>query len=152
MSGEEDAVAAMVDQGVEWLGEGGMKAGRRGFAGFLDYPYGIDNYNALPSFLLRGNPDFYHRYFKNARFLTEKGQVDYTAPLTPEILARYREMLEAARRMGVVVKSWREYGFLAAVDVWTDVPNERFSRHWGWNRRTRDRVRPLPLPPRPAPP
>ena len=50
----------------------------------------------LPSFLLRGNPASYHRYFKEAGFVTEKGQVDYTAPLTPEILARYRRMAEAA--------------------------------------------------------
>jgi len=146
MTGEEDAVAAMMDQALEWLAQRGMKAARSGFAAFLDYPYAIDNYNALPSFLLRGNPDFYHRYFKNARFLTEKGQVDYTAPLTPEILARYREMLEAARRMGAVVKSWREYGFLAAVDLWTDVTNEAFSRHWGWNPITRDEVRPMLTP------
>ena len=33
-----------------------MSAARSGFAAFLDYPYAIDNYGALPSFLLRGNP------------------------------------------------------------------------------------------------
>src|SRR6266436_1198852 len=55
-------------------------------------------------------------------------------------------MLEAARRMGAVVKSWREYGFLAAVDLWTDVTNEAFSRHWGWNPITRDEVRPMLTP------
>ena len=81
-----------------------MNAVRSGFAAFLDYPYAIDNYDALPSFLLRGNPASYHRYFKNARFVTEKGQVDYTAPLTPEIHARYRQMIEAAAATGVTIK------------------------------------------------
>src|SRR5208337_4672536 len=56
---------------------------------------------SLPSFLLRGNPPAYHRYFKQAGFVTEKGQLDYTAPLTPEILARYRRMADAAGLAGV---------------------------------------------------
>ncbi|MGH7934219.1 MAG: hypothetical protein ACREQN_13805 [Candidatus Binataceae bacterium] len=146
MAGEEDAVAAMLDEALNWLARRGMKAARSGFAAFLDYPYAIDNYDALPSFLLRGNPDFYHRYFKNARFATEKGQTDYTAPLTPEILERYRQMIEAARQAGVTVKSWREYGFLASIDVWTEVTNAAFARHWGWNPITRQEVRPMLMP------
>ena len=36
--------------------------------------------------------------------MTEKGQVDYTAPLTPEILARYRGMIEAAAAAGVEMR------------------------------------------------
>ena len=148
---EEDAVAAMLEEALTWLERQGMTAARSGFAAFLDYPYAIDNYGALPSFLLRGNPDCYHRYFKNSRFLTEKGQVDYTAPLTPEILERYRQMLEAAQRAGVTIKSWRDYGFLAAIDVWTDVTNAAFDRHWGWNPITRSEVRPMLLPLQPTP-
>lgn len=146
MPGEEDAVAALLDAALEWLARRGMEAARSGFAAFLDYPYAIDNYGALSSFLLRGNPDCYHRYFKNARFLTEKGQVDYTAALTPEILERYRQMNEAARRTGVGIKSWREYGFMSAIDVWTDVTNSAFEHHWGWNPITRQEVRPMLLP------
>jgi hypothetical protein len=146
LPGEEDAVAALFDQAVEWLARRGMDAARSGFAAFLDYPYAIDNYGELPSFLLRGNPDCYHRYFKNARFFTEKGQVDYTAPLTADLLDRYRQMGDAANRAGVAVKSWREYGFMAAVDVWTDVTNAAFLRHWGWNPITRQEVRPMLMP------
>ena len=71
---EDDAVRAMLDEAVDWLRRRGMKAARSGFAAFLDYPYAIDNYGELPSFLLRGNPDYYHRYFKNAGFATEKGR------------------------------------------------------------------------------
>ena len=133
LEGEDVAVAAMLDEAVQALRERGMRAVRSGFAAFLDYPYAIDNYDSLPSFLLRGNPASYHRYFKEAGFVTEKGQVDYTAPLTPEILARYRRMAEAAAIAGVTIQSWREYGFLAAIDAWTDVTNAAFDRHWGWN-------------------
>ncbi len=146
LPGEPDAVAAMLEEAMTWLMRRGMKAARSGFAAFLDYPYAIDNYGALPSFLLRGNPDYYHGYLKNARFMTEKGQVDYTAPLTPDHLERYRRMTEAARAAGVVIRSWRDYGFLAAVDVWTDVTNAAFARHWGWNSITREEVRPMLTP------
>ena len=110
-----------------------MTAARSGFAAFLDYPYAIDHYAELPSFLLRGNSDCYHRYFKNSGFLTEKGQVDYTAELTPEILERYTQMIASAEQSNVAIRSWREYGFLAAIDVWTEITNKAFARHWGWN-------------------
>src|SRR5580700_5419885 len=130
LDGEDVAVAAMLDEAVQLLRERGMRAVRSGFAAFLDYPYSIDNYDSLPSFLLRGNPASYHRYFKEAGFVTEKGQVDYTAPLTPEILARYRRMADSAAVAGVTIQSWREYGFLAAIDAWTDVTNAAFDRHW----------------------
>lgn len=146
LPGEHDAVAALLEKALEWLARRGMEAARAGFAAFLDYPYTIDNYGTLSSFLLRGNPDCYHSYFKNSRFATEKGQVDYTVPLTPEILERYRQMVEAALRSGAAIKSWREYGFMAAIDVWTDVTNAAFKRHWGWNPVTRQEVRPMLLP------
>ena len=142
----DDAVAALLAAAIDWLAKRRMQAARSGFAAFLDYPYAIDGYDQLPSFLLRGNPECYHRYFKNSRFYTEKGQVDYTAPLTPEALERYGEMVYSAQRAGVTLKSWREYGFLAAVDAWTDVINSAFSRHWGWNPISREEVRPMLLP------
>lgn len=130
---QDDAVAAMLEQALARVRERGMTAARTGFAAFLDYPYAIDNYNELPSFLLRGNPPYYHRYLKNAGFETEKGQTDYTAALTDQMLERYRGMVEAAGRGGAQIVSWRRFGFLAAVDAWTDVTNSAFERHWGWN-------------------
>lgn len=142
----DDAVNAMLTSAMEWLRRGKLESVRSGFAAFLDYPYAIDNYGSFPSFLLRGNPEYYHRYLKNAGFETEKGQIDYTAALTPEMLARYERMVEAARMAGVVVRSWREYGFLAAVDAWTEVTNAAFARHWGWNPISRDEVRPMMSP------
>ena len=60
---EDVAVAALLEQAAASLRERGMRAVRSGFAAFLDYPYAIDNYDSLPSFLLRGNPPSYHRYF-----------------------------------------------------------------------------------------
>jgi ribosomal protein S18 acetylase RimI-like enzyme len=148
---EEDAVAAMLSEAMTWLVRHDMKAARSGFAAFLDYPYAIDNYGALPSFLLRGNPECYHRYFKNAGFVTEKGQVDYTAPLTPEIQERYRRIVQASQAGGLTIRSWRDYGFLAAIDAWTDITNAAFDRHWGWNPISRAEVRPMLLPLQPTP-
>ncbi|MGH7907366.1 MAG: hypothetical protein ACREP6_12145 [Candidatus Binataceae bacterium] len=143
MPDEDEVVTAMLERALEWLSERGMKAARSGFAAFLDYPYAIDNYGELPSFLLRGNPDYYHACFKNAGFMTEKGQADFTAALNPATLARYHELIERAARRGVSIKSWREFGFLTAVDAWTDVTNAAFAEHWGWNPITREEVRPM---------
>lgn len=143
LTDEDDAVAQLLSEAIEWLQQRGMQAARSGFAAFLDYPYAIDGYNELPSFLMRSNPACYHRYFKNARFYTEKGQVDYTAAFTPELLQRYAAMTRAAAQGGVALKSWREYGFLAAIDAWTDVINQAFDRHWGWNPISHAEVRPM---------
>lgn len=140
---EDEAVGAMLAESRRWLLERGMRAARSGFAAFLDYPYAIDTYGSFPSFLLRGNPPSYHRYFKDAGFVTEKGQVDYTAPLSVEMIARYRAMAESADVTGVTIRSWREFGFIAAIDAWTDVTNAAFARHWGWNPVTRAEVRPM---------
>ncbi|HYB91262.1 MAG TPA: hypothetical protein VEC38_09465 [Candidatus Binataceae bacterium] len=143
LDGQDDAAAEMLGAAAEWLRSRGMRAARGGFAAFLDYPFAIDNYGRLPSFLLRGNPACYHRYFKNGGFETEKGLVDYTATLSPDLIARYRSMVEAAGAAGVAVRSWREYGFPMAIDAWTDITNDAFSRHWGWNPVTRAEVRPM---------
>ncbi len=143
---QDEAVAAMLEEASQWLLSRGMKAARSGFAAFLDYPYAIDNYGELPSFLLRGNPDYYHRYFKNAGFATEKAMVDYTAALTPEILARYQHICDSAQAAGVSIRSWRDYGFAAAVDAWTEVTNAAFERHWGWNPVTLGESRPMLIP------
>ena len=55
---ENQATVAMLRAAMEWLRARGMAAVRSGFAAFLDYPYAIDNYDRLPSFLLRGNPAY----------------------------------------------------------------------------------------------
>ncbi|MGH7814414.1 MAG: hypothetical protein ACREQI_10500 [Candidatus Binataceae bacterium] len=145
LEGYDAAVAAMLDAAAGWLRERGMRAVRSGFAAFLDYPYAIDNYEALSSFLLRGNPPSYHRHLKNAGFVTEKGQVDFTIPLAREILDRYRT-IAAANPAGIEVRSWREFGFAGAIGAWTAVTNAAFDRHWGWNPVTREEVRPMLAP------
>src|SRR2546421_2426061 len=91
---EGDATVTMLEAAMKWLRDREMNAVRSGFAAFLDYPYSIDNYERLPSFLLRGNPAYYHRYLKDAGFEVEKGQIDYTAPLEAERLSRYREIVD----------------------------------------------------------
>jgi hypothetical protein len=143
LADEGDATNAMLEQACNWARERGMTAVRSGFAAFLDYPYAIDNYGRLPSFLLRNSPEYYHTYFKNAGFLTEKGMTDFTIALTPQTLATYPNMIETAARRGVQVRTWREHGFMDAVDAWTDVTNTAFEHHWGWNPITREEVRPM---------
>jgi len=138
---ENEAVAALFEKACEWLSEQGMTACRSGFAAFLDYPYTIDNYDELPSFLLRGNPPYYHQHFKNAGFITEKGQVDYTASLDAENLRSLSRLIEKATANGAAIKSWREYGFARSVDSWADVTNAAFASHWGWNPISRAEVR-----------
>jgi len=146
MPDEDEAVSMMLEGAVESLRRQGMTAARAGFAAFLDYPFAIDNYGELPPALLRGNPAYYHRYFKNAGFTTEKGLSDYTTEFTPALIDRYRRMMEGARRAGFAIQTWREYGFFAAIDAWTNVINSAFDRHWGWNPVSREEVRPMLMP------
>jgi len=146
LEAEGAAVAALIKTASEWLRGRGMRAVRSGFAAFLDYPYTIDNYGQLSSFLLRANPPSYHRYLKGSGFETEKGQADFTAPLDANALERYRRMVAAAGAAGTTIRSWREYGYLAAIDEWTDVTNAAFDRHWGWNPVAREEVRPMLMP------
>jgi hypothetical protein len=140
---ENEATVAMLNEAAEWLRARGMSAVRSGFAAFLDYPYTIDNYGRLPSFLMRGNPAYYHCYLKDAGFEVEKGQIDYTASLDAPMVQRYRETVAAVRMGGATIRSWRQFGFFAAIDAWTDVTNAAFARHWGWNPVTRPEVRPM---------
>jgi ribosomal protein S18 acetylase RimI-like enzyme len=139
---ETAAAVAVLEEACARLRLRGLKAARSGFATFLDYPYAIDNYEAFPSFLLRANPEYYHAYFKNAGFFTEKGMVDYTMALTQQVLHNYRLAVSAARERGFTVQSWREYGFARAVDAWVDTTNASFARHWGWSPASRAQVRP----------
>jgi len=143
MRNEDEAATALLEAAAQWLRERAMKAARSGFAAFLDYPYAIDNYGGFPSFLLRANPAYYHRYLKNAGFETERAQLDYTTHLMPDVRLRYRGMIDAATRGGVELRSWREFGFLAAIDAWTSVTNVAFREHWGWNPVTNAEVRPM---------
>jgi len=92
----------MLDEGcANRCGERGMRAVRSGLRGISR----LSVCDRQPTNRCRRsccgeNPASYHRYFKEAGFVTERGQVDYTAPLTPEILARYRRMAEAAAIAG----------------------------------------------------
>jgi hypothetical protein len=146
LDGEDEAVAALLDHALARLRIRTMRAVRSGFAAFLDYPYAIDNYGRLPSFLLRANPACYHRYFKNAGFVTERGHADFTAELSPDLLARYRKIVDGARAGGSAIRTWREFGFLAAIDAWTGVTNAAFAQHWGWFPVKRAEVRPMLTP------
>ena len=72
LEGEDIAVAAMLEQAMQSIRQRGMRAVRSGFAAFLDYPYAIDNYDLLPSFLLRGNPPAYPSLLQGSRLRHRK--------------------------------------------------------------------------------
>jgi ribosomal protein S18 acetylase RimI-like enzyme len=139
---ETAAAVALLEEACARLEQRGLESARSGFATFLDYPYAIDNYEAFPSFLLRANPDYYHAYFKNAGFFSEKGMADYTMALTSQALQGFSAAVDAAHTRGFLVQSWREYGFIRAVDAWADTINAAFARHWGWSPASRAQVRP----------
>jgi ribosomal protein S18 acetylase RimI-like enzyme len=139
---ETQAAVALLNEACVRLKRRSLASARSGFATFLDYPYAIDNYDEFPSFLLRATPDYYHAYFKNAGFFSEKGLVDYTMALTAQALEGYRTAVSAAQSRGFLVQSWREYGFMRAVDTWADTINAAFARHWGWSPASRVQVRP----------
>ncbi|MGH7947872.1 MAG: hypothetical protein ACREQF_01410 [Candidatus Binataceae bacterium] len=143
LEGEDAAVAAMLADAIESLRDRRMRAVRSGFAAFLDYPYSIDNYGQLPPFLLRANPARYHCHFKDTGFVTERGQADFTAELSPDLVARYRSIVDGAQVRDHTARTWREFGFLAAIDAWTNVTNAAFARHWGWYPIKRTEVRPM---------
>src|SRR5207245_3731549 len=103
----QTAVAALMDAAAEWLGSRGAVAARAGF-GLMDLPFAMDAYEALPPSILRQNPAYYHLLLKHARFEVEQGWVDYKAPVTADLLARWERALDGARRSGYAVIPARE--------------------------------------------
>lgn len=95
----EEAVRRMLDEACAWLRSRGRLSVRAGF-GMLEMPFPIDEYERLPPLGVRQSPPWYHGYFKNAGFFTEKGWVDYRIAVTPGLRGRYEALVEQARRRG----------------------------------------------------
>ena len=131
-----DAVEAIVEAACGWLRERGMEAARAGTMGVLDAPFVIDDYHALPPSILRQNPGYYHALLKDAGFETERGWVDYKIEVTPELIARYQSMLDAARRAGFAITPVKDVAAELRVQHFTKVWNAAFARHWGMVPRT----------------
>lgn len=131
-AGARDGVRAVMDAASEWLRGQGARAGRAGFYLPLDMPFVIDEYDALPPSMMRQNPDYYHSVIKDAGFFCEKGMVDYKIEVTPDLSARYRSALEAARRAGFELKTLAEIPREKRAHEFGPAFNEAFYNHWGY--------------------
>jgi hypothetical protein len=128
---KRDAVKVLVLEACDWLHSQGAVAARAGH-GMLDFPFVIDAYETLPPNVLRLNPPYYHSLLKDAGFASEKGFVDYKIEVRPELLGRWADMLEAARRGGYAIVPLRDVPEQRRVQDFVSTFNDTFKAHWGW--------------------
>jgi GNAT superfamily N-acetyltransferase len=133
MPDANEAVVLLVIEVCRWLAERGMHAVRTGFLfGMLDFPLAMDEYETLPPSMLRQNPPYYHRMLKRAGFEVERGMVDYSLRVTPQLRARWESSVESARRAGFQIVTLGELDPAQRVHDLTDTWNDTFRDHWGW--------------------
>ena len=132
LPGTTEAVRALMDEACGWLRGRGLEAARSGWSGSaVDWPYTVDAYELLPPPAVRQNPPYYHSLLKEARFVAEKGMVDYKIRVTPELVQRWERMLQAAEGSGFRVLSFAEAepGHRARTSRRYGRP--AFAHHWG---------------------
>jgi len=126
-----EAVKLLMDDACAWLRNQGAEAARAGH-GMLEFPFVIEDSELLPPNVLRHNPTYYHVLLKDAGFETEKGFVDYKIAVSPELVARWESMLEAARRADYRIVPLRDVPEDQRVREFTAAFNDTFTAHWGW--------------------
>jgi GNAT superfamily N-acetyltransferase len=132
MPNSRDAVKLLMDTACDWLKSKGTEAARAGFGvGFHDFPFVIDEYEALLPAVVRQNPAYYHSLLKDAGFESEKGCVDYKMKVTPKLSERYASALEAARRSGFEIVPLNAIPESRRVREFNDIFNDAFRYHWG---------------------
>ncbi len=127
----DEAVATLMDEASAWLASRGAVAARAGF-GLFDLPFAMDAYESLPPSVLRQNPSYYHRLLKQARFEVEQGWVDYKAPVTADLVARWERALDGARRAGYAITPARDIPPERRLRDFTDTWADTFKAHWGF--------------------
>ena len=132
-----EATQLLIDAACDWLKAQGMEAARAGF-GLLDFPFAIDDYTSLPPSRARQNPAYYHQLLKDAGFESEKGCVDYKIAVRPELMARWENALEGARRAGDEIIPLKDVPASRRVCEFTDTWNDAFKAHWGITPSTKD--------------
>ncbi|MGH7819347.1 MAG: hypothetical protein ACREQ9_06220 [Candidatus Binatia bacterium] len=137
MPGAREATKRLMDSACEWLRDRGMEAARAGM-GMLELPFVIDDYESLPPLGVRQNPPYYHSFLKDAGFESEKGWVDYKIRVTPELLARYENALDAAKASGFRIVPLGELPPARRRKEFAATYNETFRRHWGYSPFTED--------------
>jgi hypothetical protein len=124
------AVAVLLAEACEWLRVQGCTAARLSFLYAWQLPWTIDAYDVVPTLFHTYNPPYYHSYAKNSGFRTEQGMVQYQIALTPELAARYREMVERAKGAGVRLRSWDFNRLEDEGLIFSRLVNESFAQHW----------------------
>lgn len=131
LPGQEAASRALLDTACAWLKQQGCTAARVGFLYGWQLPLTIDAYDEVPTAFHTINPPYYHRYIKDAGFVTECGAVEYMIDFTPELAARYERMVADAVTRGVEMRPWRLADPPADAQLFSRVYNATFGSHWG---------------------
>jgi GNAT superfamily N-acetyltransferase len=134
-----EATRLLMDAACAWLRERGAVAARAGF-GLLEFPFVIDDYESLPPELARQNPDYYHRFVKDAGFESEKGWVDYKIEVRPERLEQWTDWLESARRRRYEIVPLKDISAKRRVTDFTGTWQHTFSAHWGFTPLSEDEL------------
>ncbi len=129
---QDAAVEALMAAAVSWLRGQGANFARNGYMPHWELPLTIDAYHQPPTIFHRYNPPYYHCYFKNVGFRTERGVVEYRVRFTPELRTRYEQMVQCASRAGHRLRSWDFSRPDEENALVTRLINETFSAHWGF--------------------
>ncbi|MDQ3907442.1 MAG: hypothetical protein M3268_03770 [Acidobacteriota bacterium] len=129
---KDEAVASLMSAACDWLRERGSRAVRLSMLPGWQLPLTIDAYDATPTIFHTYNPAYYHSYVKNAGFATERGVVQYQVRFTPELAARYREMIERATSSGVALRSFDFERLEEETETFAEVFNDTFKTHWSF--------------------
>jgi GNAT superfamily N-acetyltransferase len=133
------ATQQLMNAACGWLREQGAVAARAGF-GLLDFPFVLDDYQSLPPNIARQNPDYYHRFLKDAGFESEKGWVDYKIEVGPQSLAKWSDMLEQARRRQYEIVPLKDIPGARRITDFTDTWKDTFKNHWGFMSLSEDEI------------
>ena len=126
------AVNSLLNGACEWLRADGCNAARMSMLPGLHLPLTIDAYDVVPTIFHTFNPSYYHSYIKNSRFTTELGVVQYQIQFTPELAARYRQMVKQANDDGISLRSWDLDQLERETETFSVLGNETFSAHFGF--------------------
>jgi GNAT superfamily N-acetyltransferase len=86
----------------------------------------------LPPNIARQNPDYYHRFLKDAGFESEKGWVDYTIEVRPELVQRWTDALESARGRRYEIVALKDVPDARRLAEFNDTWKDTFKTHWGF--------------------
>lgn len=131
LPGRAAEAESLIRAACDWLREQGCAAARMSFLVGWHSPFTVDAYDQVPTFLHTYNPPYYHGYVKNAGFMTEHGFIEYTVEFTPELARAYEQMVGRAAGSGVRLRSWDFERIEEETELFTDLYNEAFAKHWG---------------------